>query len=176
MGLNLITNLAKSFFPSMAPQQPAAIDRTGIGGTIPASIETALKQVNTSIGEANPQGGADALSRQAVQELSTAESIATAPLVATTAPAELSAPTATAALATTNPAETTPAAIELRISQTAVESFKPILSALKSLVQSILPELNLQELAATAKPVLRTLLSPATSNPANTQATAATPA
>ena len=161
MGLNLLTTLARNLLTGGTPQQPAAIDRTGIGGTIPASIETALKQVNTSIGEANPQGGADALSRQAVQELSTAESIATAPLVATTAPAELSAPTATAALATTNPAETTPAAIELKISQTAVESMKPILSALKDLLKSILPKLNSQELAATAKPVLQALLSEA---------------
>jgi cytoskeletal protein RodZ len=132
---------------------------------------TPLEQVNASIGKANPQEGEDALSRQALQKLSITETT-TAP----TTPAEISAPTDTAAVAKTNLAETTPAAIELRISQTAVESFKPILSALKSLVQSILPELNLQELAATAKPVLRTLLSPATSNPAGTQAAAPNPA
>ena len=175
MGLNLFTNLAKSFFPSMAPQQPAAIDRTEIGGTIPASIETALKQVNTSIDGANPQGEPTTLHRQVLEQLSTAGSTATAPLVATTAPAELSAPTA-AALATTNLAETPPAAVKLEISQTAVESLGPILSALKGLVQSILPELNLPELAATVKPVLKALLSPANPNLAGTQAAAPNPA
>lgn len=174
MGLNLFT-LAKSFFPSMAPQQPAAIDRTEIGGTIPASIGTALKQVNTSIDGANPQGELTTLARPALEQLSTAGTTATAPLVAPATPAEISAPTATAALKT-NLAETTPAAIELRISQTAVESLGPILSTLKGLVTSLLPELNLPELAATVKPVLKALLSPANSNPAGTQAAAPNPA
>jgi hypothetical protein len=168
MGLNLLSLATRFLGSAGAPTQQLQRE-------VPPQQQpptTPLEQVNASIGEANPQEGADALPRQALQKLSTAETTTTAP----TTPAEISAPTATAALAKTNLAETTPAAIELRISQTAVESFKPILSALKSLVQSILPGLNLQELAATAKPVLKALLYQANSNPAGTQAAAPNPA
>ena len=74
--------------------------------------------------------------------------------------------------------------IEVKISPKAVESFKPVLSAFKDLVKSLSPELNLQELVATAKPMLQALskamlqaLSKAiSSNPAGTPAAAANPA
>jgi hypothetical protein len=165
MGLGPFFNLATKFLGG------AVASNQQLQREVPTQQQpptTPLEKVTASIGEANQQEGADTLPRQALQELSTTTT-------ATTAPAELSAPTA-ATIAKTTLTETTPAAIELRISQTAVESFKPILSALKSLVQSILPELNLQELAATAKPVLKALLYQANSNPAGTQAAAPNPA
>ncbi len=178
MGLgNLFSSLARNLLTggTGASQPSAIIERTGIGGTIPANIETALKQVSTSIGEANPQGELTTLPRPVLEQLSTAGTPATAPLVATTAAAELSAPTA-AALTITDQTEATPAAaVKLEFSQAAVESLRPILSALTDLFKSVLPGLNLQELATTAKQMLQALPQ-ASSSPANTQATAATPA
>ena len=66
--------------------------------------------------------------------------------------------------------------IEVKISPKAVESFKPVLSAFKDLVKSLSPELNLQELVATAKPMLQALSKAISSNPAGTPAAAANPA
>ena len=169
MGLNLLSLATRFLGSAGAPTQQLQRE-------VPPQQQpptTPLEQViNASIGEANPQEGADALPRRALQKLSTAETTTTAP----TTPAEISAPTATAALAKTTLAETPPAAIKLEISETAVNSLRPILSALKGLVQSILPELNLQQLADTVKPVLQALLSPANPNPAGTQAAAPNPA
>jgi hypothetical protein len=149
MGLsNLFSGLAKNFLTggTVASQPSAIIERTG-GGASPAE---ALKQVNTSIDEANPQGELTTLPRPVLEQLSTAGTTATAPLVATTAPAEISS--SRTDLATNNLAEATPAAaVKLEFSEAAVESLRPILSTLTDLFNSILPGLNLQKLAATAK-------------------------
>ena len=163
MGLgDLFGSLAKNFLTggTGASQQPAAIDRTGRD----ASPAAALESLNAAVSGQTSQGEPTTLARPALEQLSTAGKTATAPLVAPTT------------LATNNLAEATPAAaVKLEFSQAAVESLRPILSALTDLFKSILPGLNLQELATTAKQMLQALPQ-ASSSPANTQATAATPA
>lgn len=129
MGLNLLTTLARNLLTGGTPQQPATIQREA------EQLQTKrIADVNAAVNE--QQGEPTPVTREALGELSAAET--TAPPVATTISTKIPAPTDTAAVAKTNLAETTPAAIELRISQTAVETLKPILLAFKGLVKSLL--------------------------------------
>ena len=164
MGLNLLTTLARNLLTGGTPQQPATIQREAEQLPI-----TRIADVNAAVSE--QQGEPTAVTREALGELSAAET--TAPPVATTISTTIPAPTD--AVDINNPTKATPPAVKLEFSQAAVDSLRPIFSALTDLFKSVLPELNLQQLAATAKAVLQAL-SQVSSNPADAQATAATPA
>ncbi len=155
---NLLSPIFKQILGAGASQP--TIQRT----EVEQKPATALGQVNAAVRETNPQ----------LNQLHAAPAETTALSTAAITPEII--PNQTTPLAATNQQEIIkPSAIKLEISQEAVETLKPILSAFKDLVKSLLPELNLKELAATAKPVLQAL-SQASSNPANTPTPAANPA
>jgi hypothetical protein len=156
MGLGSLLGLATKLFNTGAAQQPATIQKIGV------EEKPALEQVNAAVHPTNPQE---------LNQLHAALEQKTTPNTAAITPAVLENNT----LGTASKQQDFAPAVKLEISQTAVNSLRPILSALKDLVKSILPGLNLQEIAATAKPVLQAL-SQASSNPANTPTITANPA
>ncbi len=159
MGLNFLNLAAKFLGNTGASEQPATIQKIGV------EEKPALEQVNAAVRETNPQE---------LNQLHAAPAETTAPSTAAITPEVLQDNKAEPLNAIKQQGEAAPA-IKLEISQKAVETLKPILSAFKDLVKSVLPELNLKELAATVKPVLQAL-SQASSNPANTPTPAANPA
>ncbi len=163
MGVNALLNLATKFLGGAgASQQP--IQKTEAEAE--QKPATPLEQVNAAVRETNPQ--------ELNQLHAASEQVTTAPSTAAIMPEVLQNNKAEPLNVIKQQGEAAPA-IKLEISQKAVETLKPILSAFKDLVKSLLPELNLKELAATAKPMLQAL-SQASSNPTNTASTAANPA
>lgn len=182
MGLNSFSSIVAPLFSKLlggagAAQQPSTTERQ-------VEATTPLGQVNAAVREK---------SQQELQQLSAPEQIATAPSAAAIMPEVLLGNQAEP-LKAINQGEIKPA-IKLEFSEEALKSLKPMLSAFKDLVKSLLPELNLKELAATARPVFQALfpqvspelqsiirtavlrgLSQAGSNPANAPTPIANPA
>ena len=156
MGVNGFLNLAKGLVSAAGALPQQLLQREPPQQQLPT---TALEQVNDAVQAKKPQ---ELIQLHAPSEIATAT--ITPEVLQNAAP-----------LAATNQQGIKPPAIKLEFSEEAVRSLKPILSALKDLVKNVLPELNLQQLAATAKPVLQALFQTG-SNPVGTPSIAANPA
>jgi hypothetical protein len=130
------------------------------GGALQQPGVISKSNSNAALSQVNP--AAQATPPQELTQLHAADRIETAAI--TPEVIKDAAP-----FAATNHQEIKHPAIKLEFSEEAVKSLKPILSALKDLVRSVLPGLNLQQLAATAKPMLQAL-SQVSSNSADTLA------